>query len=74
MAIIIVTQVTDFGFSLIQTKEIITVKKGPDDKINKVEATEEWTIEKTYPQKEIERKKPTIRSFTSNDLKNFFID
>lgn len=47
IAMIIVVQVTKFGLSLIQTKDITAVKNGPDDNMNNVEATEECIIEKT---------------------------
>ena len=74
IAMIIVVHVIKFGLSLIQTKDITAVKNGPDDKMNNVEATEECIIEKTYPQKETERKIPTIKSFESKDLKKLVTD
>ena len=74
IATIIVSHVTKFGLSLIQTKDMTAVKKGPDDKMNNVEATDEYIIEKTYPQKETERKIPTIKSLASKDLKKLVTD
>jgi|TARA_B110000914_G_C15515734_1_gene473445 hypothetical protein len=50
---------------------MIAVKKGPDDRINKVDATDVYIIENTYPEKEIDRKIPTIRSLESNPLIKF---
>jgi hypothetical protein len=67
----IANQVIGVGFSLIQTSEIIAVKKGPEDRINKVEATDVYIIENTYPEKDIDKKIPTIRSLESKPLINF---
>jgi|TARA_B100000767_G_scaffold274952_2_gene309744 hypothetical protein len=67
----IANQVIGVGFSLIQTSEIIAVKKGPEDRINKVEATDVYIIENTYPEKDIDKKIPTIRSLESKPLIKF---
>jgi hypothetical protein len=67
----IANQVIGVGFSLIQTSEMIAVKKGPDDRINKVDATDVYIIENTYPEKAMDRKIPTVRSLESNSLIKF---
>jgi len=70
MANNIENQVDNFGFSPIQIQVMRAARKGVTDKMKRVDATDVYSIAKTYPMNVAESNIPILKSMESRLFRN----